>query len=47
MIEKNLLSGAVSAAYSLPLLFFKFSRAQIVRTHLNEKKVMMRCHIDD
>lgn len=37
MIEKKFLSGAVGAAYSLSLLFFKFSRAQIVRTHLNEK----------
>lgn len=37
MIEKKFLSGAVGAAYFLPLLFFKFSRGQIVRTHLNEK----------
>lgn len=46
MIEKKFLSGAVGAAYSLPLLFFKFSRAQIVRTHQN-KKVVMRSHIGD
>lgn len=37
VIEKNLLSGAVSAAYSLPLLFFKFSRGQIVNPHQNKK----------
>ena len=37
VIEKDFLSGAVSAAYSLPLLFFKFFRAQIVRTHQNKK----------
>lgn len=37
MIDRKLLGGAVDAPDCSPLLFFKFSHAQMMCTHQNEK----------